>query len=415
MSRVIQAVRGTNDLFGEDVLKHRTISYIARRVLDGYGYNEIETPIFENTALFEKNIGESTDIVNKEMYTFADRNGDYLTLRPEGTASTIRAAIQNHLFQTVPLKLFYEGPMFRYERPQKGRFRQFNQLGVECFGISDPSLDAEVILLGLQILHALGITDFTLEMGTLGDADDRLTFHAALTAYFQAHEKDLSEQSRIRLKTNPLRILDSKEPEDQDLLHQSPTIFDYLSESSQHYFDGVCHLLNDVLGHDAFVINPRLVRGLDYYRHTAFEFKANTGLGAQSTLIGGGRYDGLVDQMGGPDVPGIGWAAGIERLAICCALTNETSRPVSIIPVEQDDMINAFKLAFTLRSQGIITDLAYSGNVSKRMKKAQKANSRFVILLGAEEKAKNGVMLKDMDTGDQTFVLFDRLIDILSQ
>jgi histidyl-tRNA synthetase len=308
----LQPARGTQDLLPEMARRHRRVSDSARSLAELYGFAEIATPIFEFTEVFARPIGEHTDIVAKEMYTFTDRGGEEVTLRPENTAGVVRAVLSNALTQSTPLKFFYSGPMFRYERPQKGRFRQFHQIGVELLGVAQPQADIEVIALGQRILGALGIADkVVLELNTLGDPESRAAYRDALVAYFAARLSELSEDSRRRLERNPLRILDSKDPGDQRLAAEAPDFSEYLNEASRDFFARVRDGL-DALG-ITYRLNPRLVRGLDYYTHTAFEFVTSE-LGAQGTVIGGGRYDGLVELMGGPALSGVGWAPRIEGL-----------------------------------------------------------------------------------------------------
>ena len=309
---LLQPVRGTQDLLPEAMRRHRQVIEAARMTAELYGFAEIATPIFEFTDVFARPIGEGTDIVSKEMYTFEDRGGEEITLRPENTAGVVRSILSNGLVQSAPLKFFYEGPMFRYERPQKGRFRQFHQIGVELIGVAQPQADIEVIALGCRVLRALGIENRTvLEINTLGDPESRVAYRHALTAYFSDHVSELSQDSLRRLERNPLRIFDSKDESDNRVAADAPSFAEYLTAESQDFFvrvrDGLDAL--DI----RYQINPRLVRGLDYYTHTAFEF-VTSDLGAQGTVMGGGRYDGLVELMGGPALPGVGWAAGIERL-----------------------------------------------------------------------------------------------------
>ena len=310
----LQAVRGTHDLMPADARRHRAIVDISRMIAARYGFAEMATPIFEFTDVFSRPIGEATDVVSKEMYTFADRGGEEITLRPEGTAAVCRAVISNGLTQSLPLKYFYSGPMFRYERPQSGRSRQFHQIGAELIGPAQPQADIELIALFQSILRELGVADrCRLELNTLGDTESRQAYRAALVAYFGDHEAKLSEDSRDRLVRNPLRILDSKDPGDRPIVDGAPSFDDYLNEASKKFFDEVRSGLDAI--DIAYTRNPRLVRGLDYYCHTAFEF-TTTSLGAQGTVAGGGRYDGLMATLGGPSIPAVGWAGGIERLAM---------------------------------------------------------------------------------------------------
>ena len=304
MANILQPVRGTRDLIGDDAARHFHVVETARRITALYGFAEWQTPIFEDTKVFSRTLGETSDVVTKEMYTFEDRGGDSITLRPEGTAGVCRALITGGLTQTLPQKVFYAGPMFRYERPQKGRYRQFHQIGVELLGTDSPLADAEVIACGWQILNELGVAkDVELQINTLGDVQSRENYRAALVAYFSEHAAALSADSKTRLEKNPLRILDSKDESDKVLVASAPLIYDHLSD----YAKGQYKLLKDFLTvfGVTFTENPRIVRGLDYYNHTAFEF-VTTALGAQGTVLAGGRYDGLVEQMGGPHVPGVG-------------------------------------------------------------------------------------------------------------
>jgi histidyl-tRNA synthetase len=395
----LQAVRGTQDLLPAEARRHRIVSETARVIAERYGFGEIVTPIFEFTEVFSRPIGEATDIVSKEMYTFRDRGDEEITLRPEGTAGVVRAVISNGLTQATPLKFFYAGPMFRYERPQKGRYRQFHQIGAELLGPSQPQADIETIALGAEILDALGVLkSCEIQLNTLGDTSSRQAYRAALVAYFSAHHAALSEDSRDRLARNPLRILDSKDDGDKAIIAGAPVFDDFLNEVSRKFFDEVRRGL-DALGL-AYVRNPRLVRGLDYYCHTAFEF-VTTQLGAQGTVLGGGRYDGLMALMGGPDLAGIGWAAGIERLAMLLAEPPEAARPIAVIPVGEATELPALKLTQDLRRAGFTVDLGYGGNVAKRMKRANKIQARLALILGEDELARGAVVLRDLDGGAQ--------------
>jgi len=398
----LQPVRGTQDLLPEEQRRHRAVSETARLIAERYGYHEVATPIFEFTEVFARPIGETTDIVSKEMYTFTDRGGDEVTLRPEYTAGIVRAIISNGLTQSLPLKFFASGPMFRYERPQKGRYRQFHQIDVELIGIGDPQGDVEVIALGADILDALGVLKRTeLELNTLGDTASRHAYREALVAYYSVHRHALSEDSLRRLDRNPLRILDSKDEGDKRVNANAPSFAQYLTPEAQGYFDAVRAGLDD-LG-IAHRVAPRLVRGLDYYCHTAFEF-VTTDLGAQGTVLGGGRYDGLMALMGGPDTPGIGWAAGIERLAMLIDAPPGPPRPIAVIPIGDAAQTAALKLARELRRAGFGVDLGYSGNVGRRMRRANKVNARAAVLLGDDELARNAATVRDLDTGTQSEV-----------
>jgi len=403
--RPMQPVRGTQDLLPEAARRHRQVSETARAAAELYGFAEMATPIFEFTEVFARPIGEHTDIVAKEMYTFTDRGGEEVTLRPENTAGVVRAVLSNGLVQSVPLKFFYSGPMFRYERPQKGRFRQFHQIGVELIGVAQPQADIEVIASGRRILDALGIGDrVVLELNTLGDSESRRAYRQALVSYFSARASELSEDSQRRLERNPLRIFDSKEETDQRVAGDAPAFADYLNAESRRFFDRVRAGL-DQLG-ISYGLNPRLVRGLDYYTHTAFEF-VTADLGAQGTVMGGGRYDGLVEMMGGPALPGIGWAAGIERLAMLIAEPPPLQRPIAVVPIGEAAEEEALTLAELLRNHGCVVDLGYSGNVARRMRRANNVNARVAVLIGEEEIARNVVALRDLDSGEQTEVPMD--------
>jgi histidyl-tRNA synthetase len=407
----LQPARGTQDLLPEMARRHRRVSDTARALAELYGFAEIATPIFEFTEVFARPIGEHTDIVAKEMYTFTDRGGEEVTLRPENTAGVVRAVLSNGLTQSTPLKFFYAGPMFRYERPQKGRFRQFHQIGVELLGVAQPQADIEVIALGQRILGALGIADkVVLELNTLGDPESRAAYRDALVAYFSARLSELSEDSRRRLERNPLRILDSKDPGDQRLAAEAPDFSGYLNGASRDFFARVRDGL-DALG-ITYRLNPRLVRGLDYYTHTAFEFVTGD-LGAQGTVIGGGRYDGLVELMGGPAMPGVGWAAGIERLAMLIAEPPPSPRPVALVPLGEAAERLALKLAEHLRDAGLVVELGYSGNLARRMRRADRIGASAAVLIGEDELAQGAATLRDLDSGAQNVVPLAELAERL--
>jgi histidyl-tRNA synthetase len=404
----LQPARGTQDLLPEMARRHRRVGDTARSLAELYGFAEIATPIFEFTKVFARPIGEHTDIVAKEMYTFTDRGGEEVTLRPENTAGVVRAVLSNGLTQNTPLKIFYSGPMFRYERPQKGRFRQFHQIGVELLGVPQPQADIEVIALGQRILGALGIADkVVLELNTLGDPESRAAYRDALVGYFSARLSELSEDSRRRLERNPLRILDSKDPGDQRLAAEAPDFSEYLNDASREFFARVRDGL-DTLG-IGYRLNPRLVRGLDYYTHTAFEFVTSE-LGAQGTVIGGGRYDGLVELMGGPSMPGVGWAAGIERLAMLIAEPPAPPRPIALVPIGDQAEATALVLAEELRDAGLAVDLGYSGNLQRRMRRADRIGARAAVLFGTDELAAGTLTVRDFDSGAQEAVRREELI-----
>jgi histidyl-tRNA synthetase len=398
----LQPVRGTRDLLPEDSLKHNHVVCSARALAGNYGYGEISTPIFESTDVFSRTLGDVSDIVTKEMYTFTDKGGDSVTLRPENTAAVVRAFISGKMNDQLPLKYFYNGPMFRYERPQKGRYRQFHQIGIELCGVADPVGDVEVIALGAQVLEQLGIRQWcTLELNTLGDTESRDAYRTALVAYFEQHQDKLSEDSVSRLARNPLRILDSKDKGDQAIVANAPRFADYLTPAAQDFFDKVKQGLTD-LGIE-FTLNERLVRGLDYYCHTAFEFTTDR-LGAQSAVLAGGRYDGLIEQMGGQATPGVGWAAGIERLAMLTEQWPAQPRPVAFIPLGEEADRKLRQIAFELRASGIAIEMGYSGNLKRRMNRANKAGARLAVIVGDGELAESQATLRDMDSGEQQTV-----------
>jgi histidyl-tRNA synthetase len=395
----LQPVRGTHDILPEEMRRHRAVVETARDVAERFGYGEIATPIFEFSEVFKRTLGDTSDIVTKEMYSFTDRGGEMLTLRPEGTAGVARALMSGGLSQNLPLKFFYHGPMFRYERPQKGRMRQFHQIGVELLGVAQPLGDVEVIALGVQILRELGILEHTtLELNTLGDTESRQSYRTALVEYFEKHVDRLSADSRDRLTRNPLRILDSKDEGDRAVVAEAPLFGDYLNQASRDFFAAVTRGL-DALG-IRYKLNPRLVRGLDYYCHTAFEFTTDK-LGAQGTVMAGGRYDGLVAMMGGPSTPGIGWAAGIERLSLMLADVPPAPRPIAIVPVGAETELKALELANVLRGAGFAVELGFGGNVGKRMKRANKLDARAAVLIGTDELARGAASVRDLDSGEQ--------------
>ncbi len=408
----LQPVRGTRDLLPDDCRRHRLVGETARAIAERYGYGEIATPIFEFTEVFKRTLGETSDIVTKEMYSFTDRGGEMLTLRPENTAGVARAFISGELGQLLPLKFFYAGPMFRHERPQKGRLRQFHQIGVELIGVAEPLGDIEVIGLGAHILDALGVLGrTTLELNTLGDAESRQAYRAALRDYLGARRAALSPESQERLERNPLRILDSKDAGDRQLIQDAPRNAEFLNAASADFFKRVRDGL-DAIG-VRYTVNPFLVRGLDYYCHSAFEF-TTTELGAQSAVLAGGRYDGLIETMGGPPTPGVGWAAGIERLSMLVADVPMATRPIALVPVGAAGEAAALALAAELRRAGFAIDLGYRGNMSKRMKHANKANARAALLIGDDELAKDIVTLRDLDSGGQEAVERGRLAERLA-
>ena len=418
----LQPVRGTHDLLPEAMRRHRKVIDTARGVAALYGFHEMATPIFEFTEGFQRTLGDTSDIVTKEMYTFAmgagkgsskDEVDTTITLRPENTAGVARAFISGGLAQQIPVKAFYAGPMFRHERPQKGRQRQFHQFGVELIGVPQPLADIEVIACGAQILETLGLSDaVTLELNTLGDPESRTAYREALVAYFSGHMDALSEDSRERLTRNPLRILDSKDEGDRKLVADAPLFEGFLNSESRDFFAAVREGL-DGLG-IAYTLNPRLVRGLDYYCHTAFEFTTDR-LGAQSAVMAGGRYAGLIKTMGGPPTPGVGWASGVERLAMLLEQDIPAPRPIAVVPVGDAAQATALTVAQDLRHAGFVVELGYSGNLKKRLQRANKMNARAALLFGEEELAAKSATLRDLDSGEQELVSLDSLAERLSR
>lgn len=408
----VQCVRGTYDLYGAAKRKMKKVIAVGSAVVEKYGFDEIETPIFEFTEVFARNLGDTSDIVTKEMYCFEDKGGESLTLRPEGTAGVVRAFVSEGMQQNLPVKFYYHGPMFRYERPQKGRQRQFTQFGVELLGVETPQADIEVISMAYEFLQNLGLNgQVTVEINSLGDAESRDAYREKLVAYLKAHLSELSEDSKNRLERNPLRILDSKEECDKAVIENAPRYADSLNETSKKFFADVLHGL-DILG-IKYRVNDRLVRGLDYYSHTVFELTTDK-LGAQGTVLAGGRYNGLVAQMGGGDVAGIGWACGVERLSMLLDEDVAMPRPVAVIPVGDDTQEKAMEIAYKLRLAGFSVEQSYSGNMKKRLIKANKVNAYKAVIIGSDEAAAGTVTLKDLDEGSQKTVSMTDLIKELS-
>ncbi|MCW5751470.1 MAG: histidine--tRNA ligase [Alphaproteobacteria bacterium] len=406
-----QPVRGTHDLLPDEQRKHLHVIDTARQVARGYGYAEMSTPIFEFTEVFARSMGETSDVVSKEMYSFVDKGGENLTLRPEYTAGICRAFISNGLAQQAPFKVFAHGPMFRFERPQKGRQRQFHQIDVEVIGAPEPEADIEVVTLAADILERLGLLDkCVLEINSLGDLDSRLAYRRALVEYLEGHRAHLSEDSLKRLERNPLRILDSKDAGDREVIAGAPPMEAFYTAAARDFFAAVRAGL-DASG-VAYQLSPRLVRGLDYYTHTAFEF-VTTHLGAQGTLIGGGRYDGLIEMLGGQPTAGIGWAGGIERLAMLAANLPPPVRPVALIPIGPAAEARALDLARALRREGLVIELGFRGNVGRRMKRANRLNAIAAVILGDDELAKGVVALRELDSGSQSELPIERLAEKL--
>jgi histidyl-tRNA synthetase len=405
-----QPVRGTQDIFGEDQERFQHVVETFERVRRLYGFKGVQMPVFEPTAVFARSLGETTDVVSKEMYSFEDRGGDSLTLRPEFTAGISRAFLTNGWQQHMPLKLSTHGPLFRYERPQKGRYRQFHQLDAEIIGAGEAAADVELLCFADQLLKELGIAEgVTLQLNTLGDAESRDAWRDALVAHFQAHKADLSKDSQDRLERNPLRILDSKERQDRPIADSAPDIDAYLSREAKEFFAEVTEGL-DACG-VAWERNSRLVRGLDYYRHTAFEFVTDR-LGAQGTVLAGGRYDGLIESLGGPATPAVGWAAGIERLGMLIEqpakeMINEDIHIV-IVPSSKDAEQNAHKATAEIRRAGIRCYTAFKGNMKKRLQRANSIDALLALLV-----FENSLTLKNLRTGDQEPVSFNDLASVV--
>src|SRR3954447_6257179 len=413
MSKGPQRIRGTQDIWGEEADRFNAVVAAFEHVRRLYAFQRVEMPVFEATGVFARSIGETTDIVSKEMYTFPDRGGDLLTLRPEFTAGLCRAYLSEGWQQHAPLKLATHGPVFRYERPQKGRFRQFHQLDAEIIGTDAPAADVELLVLADQLLRELGISDgVTLQLNTLGDAATRDAWRAALVAHFEANRADLSEDSLTRLDKNPLRILVSKDPRDRPIADSAPGIDDFLTAEAADFFAAVTAGL-DAAG-VGWTRNDRLVRGLDYYRHTAFEFVTDR-LGAQGTVLAGGRYDGLIESLGGPHTPAVGWAAGIERLAMMIAMPHAGENVIAIVPDKPELEEEASALAVHLRRAGIAADLAFRGKAKKRIENARRKSLSAALILGDEELERGEAQLKDLSSGEQRSVSLDLLVEAIAR
>lgn len=404
MSQALQPVRGTHDLLPEELLRHQFVARTAQDIAARYGFKPMDTPIFEFSEVFHRAVGETSDIVSKETYSFSDRGGESITLRPEFTAAIVRAFISNGLQQHVPFKCFYHGPAFRYERPQKGRQRQFHQIGCEILGAAQPTADVEMIALAAHMLKELGLAEHvTLEINSLGDAGSRAAYREALVAYLGQHRDALSEDSRVRLEKNPLRILDSKDAGDRKIIADAPRLEEYFSPESQSFFATVQDGLA-ALG-IAFKVSPALVRGLDYYSHTVFEFTTDK-LGAQATVLAGGRYNDLVKLMGGNDTACIGFAAGVERLVLLretIGAVDAVKAPplIAVIPLQENAEAECWKLAQTLREKGFTADIAYAGKAKKRFERADKLGATLAVIMGEDELAKGEAVVKHLKTGTQ--------------
>ncbi|WP_024526994.1 histidine--tRNA ligase [Serratia fonticola] len=407
MAKNIQAIRGMNDYLPEETALWQRIEGTLKQVLSGYGYSEIRLPIVEQTPLFKRAIGEVTDVVEKEMYTFEDRNGESLTLRPEGTAGCVRAGIEHGLLYNQEQRLWYIGPMFRYERPQKGRYRQFHQLGAEVFGLQGPDIDAELILLTARWWKALGIAEHVnLELNSIGSLEARANYRDALVAFLEQHQEKLDEDCKRRMYSNPLRVLDSKNPEVQTLLNDAPRLSDYLDDESKAHFAGLCELLAQA--GIPYTVNERLVRGLDYYNRTVFEW-VTTSLGAQGTVCAGGRFDGLVEQLGGRATPGVGFAMGLERLVLLVQAVNPDFKAPATIDVyvissgagtQSAAMLLAEQVRDAAPQIKLMTNYG-GGNFKKQITRADKWGARIALILGENEVAAQQVVIKDLRSGEQ--------------
>ncbi|EGR2703806.1 TPA: histidine--tRNA ligase [Vibrio parahaemolyticus] len=406
MAKTIQAIRGMNDCLPTQSPLWQKLENTVKNVISAYGYNEVRMPIVEETNLFSRAVGEETDVVSKEMYTFDDRNGDSLTLRPEGTAGCVRSCIQNSLINRDEQRLWYMGPMFRHERPQKGRYRQFHQCGVEVFGLNGPDVDAELIMMTARLWRELGIDKHVrLELNSIGSQEDRADYRTALVAFLEQHIDVLDEDCKRRMHTNPLRVLDTKNPDIQAILGDAPRLSEYLGEESKAHFAGLCELL-DAAGIE-YTVNERLVRGLDYYNRTVFEWITES-LGAQGTVCGGGRYDGLVEQLGGKPTPAVGFAMGLERLVLMLETLELTdvrrSVDVYLVTAGEGTMMVGMKLAEQLREaiSGVrVMNHFGGGNFKKQFKRADKVGAVVALVLGENEVADNTVVLKDLVGGEQ--------------
>lgn len=420
----MQKVRGTQDWFEKESFYFRSMEEQFFKKALAYGFGEIKTPLFEHSEVFHRTLGESSDVIAKETYTFNDRSNESLTLRPEGTAGIARSFISEGLAQKIPLKFYYCGPMFRYERPQKGRFRQFHQMGIEVLGIDSPSMDIECLQLGYDLLKIIGVEQkCVLKLNTLGDPESRAAYKEKLVSYYSQFKQDLSKDSQIRLVKNPLRILDSKDEKDIEINEMAPKLLESLNESSKKYFDTLIALLEKV--NLAYQIDNSLVRGLDYYGHTVFEFVTQE-LGAQGTVLAGGRYDGLISLMGGPKTPGVGWAAGVERLTDLAnkELLSEKRTLISLIAADETGEPEVLKLAARIRNFEthtfsthikLTTEIIYGGNVGKKMKKAAGKNTDFALVIGSTEIENKILAVKNMKTGESFQIPFemDSLMKVL--
>ncbi|WP_068674892.1 histidine--tRNA ligase [Oceanobacillus sp. Castelsardo] len=416
----MKAPRGTVDILPKNAKKWQYVESKIKNICSRFNYEEIRTPLFEHTEVFSRGVGDTTDIVQKEMYTFNDRGGRSLTLRPEGTAAVSRAFVEHKLFGEAnqPVKLYYFAQMFRYERPQKGRMRQLNQFGVEVLGSDDPAVDAEAIDLAMTVYKELGLKSLKLVINSLGDKESRTNHRNALINHFTPHKEELCEDCQLRLEQNPLRVLDCKKDREHPAMETAPSILDYLNESSNEYFEQVkLHLTSMGIEYE---VDPNLVRGLDYYNHTAFEIMSNAkGFGAITTLAGGGRYNGLIEELGGPSTPGIGFGMGLERLLMALEAESITvpldeELDCYFVAVGEQSVNEAVRLVHELRWNGIQVDKDYQDRKMKgQFKSADRLNAKYVLILGENELEKNIVNVKSMESGEQTEVPIEKLIDVM--
>lgn len=410
---MLQTVRGTKDIFGEDIKKFNFIVNVAKKIASLYNFKEIITPIFEFSDIFERNLGDTSDVVSKEIYKFKDKSDNSLSLRPEFTAGVVRAILSNaELNNNFPLKLFSYGPAFRYDRPQKGRYRQFNQINFEYFGNNTYLGDVDILQMASSVLKAINLQNITLEINSLGCEESKFKFEESLKTYFNKYKNDLSEDSKIRLEKNVLRILDSKEDCDKKLLNGIQKINDFYTDEDKIFFNNILEKLT-LLNID-YVVNNNLVRGLDYYTSTVFEFTTNE-LGAQSTIFAGGRYDKLMRQMGGNDIPAVGCASGVERLMLLINNNSVDNRAISIIPISENEVNYCIKLKTLLLDNNITTELVYSNNMKKKMNIANKINSKYAIIIGEDEVNNNILTVKNLDEGIENKVNIDNIIDFITE
>ena len=409
----LKRIKGTHDLLQQEKEKHLYVVNTARKIAKKFGFDSIDTPIFEFTDVFSRPLGETSDVVTKEMYTFETRGGDCVTLRPEGTAGIVRAFIENGLTQSGPFKVFYEGAMFRYERPQKGRQRQFHQFGVEALSLPKPATDVEIISMGQMIIEELGVAkDIKLHINSLGDQESRDTYRKQLISYLSDFKNDLSEDSKIRLENNPLRILDSKDKKDREILKNAPVFYDSLNDTSKQHFDDVLNGLEKL--NIKFTLDNNMVRGFDYYCHTAFEFITNS-LGAQGTVLGGGRYDSLCEIMGGNPTSGIGFAAGIERLALMIDNISEKNNKIAVIGIDGETQKIGLKIANELRYKTDFVIETFFGNLKKGLKYSDKINANTAIILGEYEVNKKTAIIRNLKSGEQQEIKFDEICNYIKK